>query len=71
MTKPFEFVAPSDLQRAKHRSNGHWACASCHEVAEIDRDGEECHRCRDWSGCGTDCRATRAYCRSCGTEMKL
>jgi len=54
-----------DMARARGRSNGAWICNTCWTVAAEDHDGEECHRCRDWSPCGSSCTLTRIWCRTC------
>jgi hypothetical protein len=48
-----------------------WLCNSCWQAALTEHEGEECHRCRDWSPCGTDCTLSRVYCESCGTSQPL
>lgn len=60
-----------DMSRARGRSDGAWICNTCWTVATEDHDGEECHRCRDWSPCGNDCTLTRIWCRTCGAERRI
>jgi hypothetical protein len=57
----------NDMARATRRSDGGWICNTCWTVATEDHDGEEYHRCRDWSPCGNNCTLTRIRCRTCGS----
>lgn len=59
----------NDMDRARGRSDGVWICNTCWTVATKDHDGEECHRCRDWSPCGNDCTLTRLRCLTCGSAQ--
>lgn len=59
----------NDMNRARQRSDGCWICNTCWTVAAEDHDGEECHRCRDWSPCGNNCTLTRIRCRTCGSSQ--
>lgn len=43
-----------------------WLCNSCWKPARIENNNEECHRCRDWSPCGTDCTMSDVCCDACG-----
>jgi hypothetical protein len=54
---------------ARGRSDGAWICNTRWTVATEDHDGEECHRCRDWSPCGNNCTLTRIWCRTCGSAQ--
>jgi hypothetical protein len=56
----------NDMASARRRSDGYWICNTCWTAATEDHDGEECHRCRDWSPCGNNCTLTRIRCRTCG-----
>jgi hypothetical protein len=44
----------------------HYKGESCGHPAKIQRESEECHLCRDWGGCGGDCKVSRIYCPHCG-----
>jgi hypothetical protein len=59
----------NDMARARGRSDGVWICNTCWTVATEDHDGEECHRCRDWSPCGNNCTLTRIWCSTCGSAQ--
>ncbi|MFI9047478.1 hypothetical protein [Streptomyces sp. NPDC053427] len=59
----------NDMDRARQRSDGCWICNRCWTVATEEHDGEECHRCRDWSPCGTACTLSRIRCRTCGASQ--
>ncbi|MFD9663515.1 hypothetical protein ACFWAY_18110 [Rhodococcus sp. NPDC059968] len=63
----FHFLS-DDMARARLRSNGFWRCNTCWDPAATERNGEECHRCRDWSSCGKDCTLSRIYCSTCETS---
>ena len=64
----FHFVW-SDEDRVRHKSDGAWICNRCWKAASLEHNKPECHRCSDWSGCGTDCTLSRIYCEACGTSM--
>jgi hypothetical protein len=57
----------NDMDRARRRSDGSWICNTCWTVATENHDGEECHRCRNWSPCGNNCTLTRIRCRTFGS----
>lgn len=57
-----------DMARALKKSDGFWRCNTCWEPAATERNGEECHRCRDWGSCGRDCTLSGIYCPKCGTS---
>ncbi|MGY4541162.1 hypothetical protein ACVWY0_001071 [Arthrobacter sp. UYNi723] len=48
-----------------------WRCNECFRFATTEHDHEECHLCRDWSGCNRDCTLSAARCDTCGTRMEL
>lgn len=59
----------SDQVRTQQISDGSWYCNSCNKPAHTEHNGEECHRCRDWTPCGRDCRLSRVLCVACGASM--
>lgn len=59
------------ILRPLEPSESSWRCNSCLELAQTERGGEECHRCRDWGSCGNDCTLTRVSCQACGTSLDL
>lgn len=48
-----------------------WVCSHCFAPAQYEHGREECHRCSDWSGCGSDCTLSAATCPPCGTAHPL
>jgi hypothetical protein len=60
-----------DMARALKKSDGFWRCNTCWTPAAREHDREECHRCRDWSSCGSDCTLGGIYCSSCGTSATM
>ncbi|WP_328335772.1 MULTISPECIES: hypothetical protein [unclassified Streptomyces] len=64
----FHFVW-SDMAIAVQRSNGSWVCNTCWAPASEEHGGEECHRCRDWGSCRTNCTLTGISCRTCGVSQ--
>ncbi|MET9071763.1 hypothetical protein ABZX95_06160 [Streptomyces sp. NPDC004232] len=68
VTALFSFVPPSAYDAYRRRSGGCHRCNACGAVASEDRSGDECHSCRDWSGCGGDCTLVAVYCQACGTR---
>ena len=66
----FRFVW-SDLERRRMRSYGTWYCNRCNSTAETEHNKEECHLCKDWNGCGTDCTLSRVHCSKCGESISL
>lgn len=59
----------NDQDRYLRKSDGHWYCNGCNIGAETVHDREECHRCRDWNSCGTDCTLSEIYCKQCGAKL--
>jgi hypothetical protein len=57
--------------QARKDSNGTWYCNTCNLPAETEHNNPECHRCSDWSPCGTDCTLSRVYCSRCGKELVI
>lgn len=45
-----------------------WRCNSCFGFTTNEQDREECHLCRDWSGCASDCTLSAIRCETCGTR---
>jgi hypothetical protein len=66
----FHFVS-SDYQRVRKRSDGGWICNGCWEPASLEHNNPECHRCSDWSPCGTDCTLSHVSCKDCGTSLSV
>ncbi|MGC4089440.1 MAG: hypothetical protein QM756_16435 [Polyangiaceae bacterium] len=64
----FHFIS-SDYARITKQSSGGWVCNSCWQPASMENNREECHTCRDWNGCGTDCTLSRVFCVPCGTSL--
>lgn len=50
-------------------SESWWKCNICRGSAATEHNGQECHRCRDWSPCGNDCTLTGISCPTCGTSL--
>jgi hypothetical protein len=46
----------------------YWICGCCEIGAKEEHNKEECHKCRDWNGCGRDCTLSRIFCGTCGAE---
>jgi hypothetical protein len=61
----------NDMDVALKRSSGFWRCNKCWDPAAAERNGEECHRCSDWSPCANDCTLSRIYCPTCGTSETM
>ncbi|MGW4336651.1 hypothetical protein ACWEK5_28145 [Rhodococcus koreensis] len=61
----------NDMAQSFRRSYGFWLCNTCWDPAATERNGEECHRCRDWNACGDDCRLSRIYCSTCGASETM
>jgi hypothetical protein len=59
----------STVETLRGRSNGTWICNKCNIPAETEHNKEECHLCRDWNGCGTDCTLSKVYCSKCGAIL--
>jgi len=55
--------------QARRDSDGTWYCNTCNIPAETEHNNPECHRCSDWSPCGTDCTLSRVFCSRCGKEL--
>lgn len=41
-------------------------CRACGAEAKALHNQTECHTCRDWNGCGTDCTLSGWTCEACG-----
>lgn len=50
------------------RRGARYICAECGATAEPSYGGRECHRCRDWVGCGFACDLSGLRCRACDNE---
>jgi hypothetical protein len=61
----------NDAARAQHRSDGCWICNGCWTAATEEHGADECHRCRDWGGCGRNCTLSRIYCSACGAGQSV
>ena len=66
----FRFVV-SDIERARHKSDGTWYCNKCKRPATTKHEKQECHLCSDWNGCGRDCTLSEIICKNCGTYRKI
>lgn len=51
--------------KGRYHDSETYTHTTCGELAEKERDNEECHSCRDWSGCSGDCRLSGVYCSRC------
>jgi hypothetical protein len=67
---PFHFVW-STYERKTGRSDGAWYCSTCFKPTTTLHEKEECHRCRDWSPCGNDCRLSAVLCKSCDLRLDV
>jgi len=56
----FKLVGDEYL-RLRGKSDGKWYCIKCNIPAETEHEKEECHRCSDWNGCGTDCTLSKIF----------
>ena len=61
----------SDIERARHKSDGSWYCNKCNRPAITKHEKEECHLCSDWNGCGRDCTLSEIICENCGNNRKI
>ena len=68
--KGFRFVW-NDVERYRKKSYGTWYCNKCQAPAEMEHNKQECHRCSDWGGCGTDCTLSKVYCHKCGASLDV
>ena len=66
----FHFVW-SDYRVMRMKSDGGWVCNRCWAPASTEHDKPECHRCSDWSPCGTDCTLSRVHCEGCEKSMTI
>ena len=48
---------------------GTWYCNTCNKQAETEHNGQECHLCSDWGGCGRDCTLSAVICKTCGNRI--
>jgi hypothetical protein len=70
VSEHFHFVRNNeDVYR--HRSDGFWRCNACWAPATSVHDKPECHTCRDWGGCGSDCTLSGIRCDECGTSKEF
>jgi hypothetical protein len=65
MARKFKLVYPKEPHH-REKYGGSWHCCNCGRLAAAKREKEECHRCRDWSSCGNDCRLSELSCLECG-----
>ena len=52
-----------------HHPGDQWEeyfCIKCEKKAKTKNEREECHICRDWNGCGRNCRLSHLICENCG-----
>lgn len=61
----FRLVYPDDPY-VKMKYGPSWYCTACDIVPKTEHNKEECNRCRDWSGCGNDCKLSKLECPNCG-----
>jgi len=50
-------------------TDGYWMCNGCNTSASQKHEKDECRVCRDWGGCGRDCKLSEVYCTACGTSL--
>lgn len=61
----------NDIERALMKSEGFWRCNNCWASAVTEHNREECHLCRDWGSCGSDCTLDRIACSTCRTSATM
>jgi hypothetical protein len=59
----------NDQAVARRDSDGSWYCNTCWKSASLEYNGQECHTCSDWGGCGGDCTLSAVCCLTCGTSL--
>lgn len=61
-----------DYRAASHGRGGSLhRCNTCWAFVTYEHNRPECHRCRDWGGCGRDCTRSAMECENCGTRVEL
>jgi hypothetical protein len=65
----FEQVTTREGDRFTRRTV--WVHTPCDATCEVERNGNECHSCADWSGCGGDCTISGLVCMECGARKDL
>ena len=66
----FRFVW-DDVEVGRRKSDGWWVCYQCNVSVKTEHNGEECHRCADWTPCRNDCTLSRIECPKCGRERPM
>lgn len=56
-------IAP---KKGREGGGSGYVCVSCDVEADKENNKPECHRCSDWSPCGTECTFSGVTCPKCG-----
>jgi hypothetical protein len=51
--------------KGRYHDSETYTHTACGELADKERDKDECHSCSDWSGCGGDCQLSGVRCLNC------
>jgi hypothetical protein len=66
----FHYVWSSEA-RSRQISDGTWVCSLCWRPSRLLHEKDECHRCRDWSPCGSDCTLSQVACPDCNKVLSI